>query len=135
MNSSKSHWLPQIDSSGPEGSMTIWDEMNAMNFVIGPVETDRGEESADLAIFLDGDINNFESGNVLDIDFFENSYTFDQFLEDFEDRCYYMDRAMLLQEALDDIEAGAEVKSRLERLQRDLRRCTKRRCDGHEEPV
>lgn len=37
---------------------------------------------ADLALFLDGDVSNFDPANIIDFTYFENVYTFADFLDD-----------------------------------------------------
>ena len=55
---------------------------------------------SDLAVFLDGNIHNDSPGNVLDLAFFEKSYSFQQFIEDTRDRVYLMQAIRRLEEKL-----------------------------------
>ena len=40
--------------------------------------------NADLAIFIDGDVNNTDESNVLDFNYFQNAYTYEDYLESYE---------------------------------------------------
>ena len=40
--------------------------------------------NADLAIFIDGDVNNTNESNVLDFNYFQNAYTYEDYLESYE---------------------------------------------------
>jgi hypothetical protein len=51
-------------------------------------------------MFLDGDTNNTDQGNVIDEDFFDNAYTYDDYLEDVQHRCALLDRVAVLEQAL-----------------------------------
>lgn len=53
-----------------------------------------------LAVFLDGDPSNTEDGNVIDEEFFDNCYDYDQFLSDFTEREYLADKVAKLEAAL-----------------------------------
>lgn len=53
-----------------------------------------------LAVFLDGDTTNTEDGNVIDEDFFENCYTYEDYLEEVQHRSALLDRIAALEEAL-----------------------------------
>ncbi len=44
---------------------------------------DTPAERSRYAIFLDGDANNTNEDNVLDEGYFDNCYSFDQFMEDY----------------------------------------------------
>lgn len=52
---------------------------------------------SDLAVFLDGDIHNDSPGNVLDLAFFEEHYSFEQYIEDTRDRVYLMRKIRMLE--------------------------------------
>jgi hypothetical protein len=49
---------------------------------IGYIEPVADVPDADLAIFLDGDVTNLDPSNVIDFTYFENVYTFADFLND-----------------------------------------------------
>lgn len=53
-----------------------------------------------LAVFLDGDTTNTEDGNVIDEEFFDNCYDYEQFLSDFEERERLIDQVASLEAAL-----------------------------------
>ena len=53
-----------------------------------------------LVMFLDGDTNNTDQGNVIDEDFFDNAYTYGDYLEDVQHRCALLDRVAVLEQAL-----------------------------------
>ena len=40
--------------------------------------------NADLAIFIDGDVNNIDESNVLNFNYFKNAYTYEDYLESYE---------------------------------------------------
>ena len=50
--------------------------------VIGEVEPVGGMEETGYAIFIDGDTSNFGQENVIDFGYFDNEYTYSDFLED-----------------------------------------------------
>ena len=52
------------------------------------------------AVFLDGDPSNTEQGNMIDEDFFENCYAYEDYLEDMQHRSALLDRITVLEEAL-----------------------------------
>ena len=49
---------------------------------IGYIEPVADVPDADLALFLDGDVRNFDPENVIDIHFFQNAYSYADFLDD-----------------------------------------------------
>jgi hypothetical protein len=49
---------------------------------IGYIEPVADVPDADLAIFLDGDVTNLDPSNVIDIRFFQNAYSYADFLDD-----------------------------------------------------
>jgi hypothetical protein len=49
---------------------------------IGYIEPVADVPDADLALFLDGDVRNFDPENIIDFTYFENVYTFADFLND-----------------------------------------------------
>ncbi len=52
--------------------------------VIGELTNDgNSQERSKFAIFLDGDTNNTSEENILDEGYFDNCYSYDQFMEDF----------------------------------------------------
>lgn len=76
---------------------------------VAPFATERG---SDLAIFLDGNETNRDPANILDIQYFQNAYTYGQFLDDFQDRVYYMERNAVLEKTLDRLKAALETQTR-----------------------
>ncbi len=66
--------------------------------------------NADLAIFIDGDINNTDASNVLDFNYFQNAYTYDDYLESYEMLDRLFETCLSLQEKLNEAqEALAKV--------------------------
>lgn len=52
--------------------------------VIGELTNDgNSQERSKFAIFLDGDTNNTSEENIIDEGYFDNCYSYDQFMEDF----------------------------------------------------
>jgi hypothetical protein len=49
---------------------------------IGYIEPVADVPDADLALFIDGDVKNFDPENIIDFTYFENIYTFADFLND-----------------------------------------------------
>ena len=49
---------------------------------IGYIEPVADVPDADLALFLDGDVSNLDPENIIDFTYFENVYTFADFLND-----------------------------------------------------
>ena len=49
---------------------------------IGYIEPVADVPDADLALFLDGDVTNLDPSNVIDIHFFQNAYSYADFLDD-----------------------------------------------------
>ena len=66
---------------------------------------------SDLAIFLDGDETNLDPDNILDINYFQNAYTYDQFLDDFQNRVYYMERTAILEQTVGRLQAVLETQA------------------------
>ena len=65
-----------------------------------------------MAIFLDGDETNLDPDNILDINYFQNAYTYDQFLDDFQDRVYYMERTAVLEQTLGRLQELLETQTK-----------------------
>ena len=57
--------------------------LQAMPVIAELTNPDIPAERSRYAIFLDGDINNTNEDNVLDEGYFDNCYSFDQFMEDY----------------------------------------------------
>jgi hypothetical protein len=49
---------------------------------IGYIEPVADVPDADLALFLDGDVRNFDPENVIDFNHFQNAYSYADFLDD-----------------------------------------------------
>jgi hypothetical protein len=49
---------------------------------IGYIEPVADVPDADLALFLDGDVSNLDPGNIIDFTYFENAYSYADFLDD-----------------------------------------------------
>ena len=56
--------------------------------------------NADLAIFVDGDVKNTDESNVLDFNYFQNAYTYDDYLESYEMLDRLFETCLSLQEKL-----------------------------------
>ena len=56
--------------------------LQAMPVIAEMTSPDFPAERSRYAIFLDGDANNTNEDNVLDEGYFDNCYSFDQFMED-----------------------------------------------------
>ncbi len=80
--------------------------------VIGQIPPVDDLPGSDLAIFLDGDETNLDPDNILDINYFQNGYTYDQFLDDFQDRVYYMERTAVLEQTLGRLQAVLETQAK-----------------------
>ncbi len=67
---------------------------------IGQIPPVADVPNADLAIFIDGDVSNTDQSNVIDFNHFQNAYTYEDYLENFEmlDRLY--ETCLSLQEKL-----------------------------------
>lgn len=67
---------------------------------IGQIPPVADVPNADLAIFIDGDVRNTDQSNVIDFNHFQNAYTYEDYLENFEmlDRLY--ETCLSLQEKL-----------------------------------
>lgn len=50
--------------------------------------------------------------NILDINYFQNAYTYDQFLDDFQDRVYYMERTAFLEQTLGRLQELLETQTK-----------------------
>ena len=57
--------------------------LQAMPVIAELTNPDIPAERSRYAIFLDGDTNNTNEDNVLDEGYFDNCYSFDQFMEDY----------------------------------------------------
>ncbi len=51
---------------------------------IGQIPPVADVPNADLAIFIDGDVNNIDESNVLNFNYFKNDYTYEDYLESYE---------------------------------------------------
>jgi hypothetical protein len=71
------------------------------------------DENERWAIFLDGDATNTDPDNMMGIAHFEAGYSFKMYLSDFEDRVYYMERAAVLEEALQKIQQVVQEQVRI----------------------
>jgi hypothetical protein len=71
------------------------------------------DENARWAIFLDGDATNTDPDNMMGIAHFEAGYSFKMYLEDFEDRVYYMERVAMLEVALQKIQQVVKEQVRI----------------------
>jgi hypothetical protein len=80
--------------------------------VIGQIPPVEDLPGSDLAIFLDGDETNLDPDNILDINYFQNAYTYDQFLDDFKDRVYYMERTAILEQTVGRLQATLETQTK-----------------------
>jgi hypothetical protein len=80
--------------------------------VIGQIPPVDDLPGSDLAIFLDGDETNLDPDNILDINYFQNAYTYDQFLDDFKDRVYYMERTAILEQTVGRLQATLETQTK-----------------------
>jgi hypothetical protein len=49
---------------------------------IGYIEPVADVPDADLALFLDGDVSNFDPANIIDFNHFQNAYSYADFLDD-----------------------------------------------------
>lgn len=56
--------------------------------------------NADLAIFIDGDVNNIDESNVLNFNYFQNAYTYEDYLESYEMLDRLFQTCLSLQEKL-----------------------------------
>jgi hypothetical protein len=56
--------------------------------------------NADLAIFIDGDVKNTDESNILDFNYFQNAYTYDDYLESYEMLDRLFETCLSLQEKL-----------------------------------
>jgi len=66
---------------------------------------------ADLAIFRDGNVNNTEASNILDFNYFQNSYVYEDYLESYEMLDRLFETCLNLQEKL---EQAQEVIAKLQ---------------------
>jgi hypothetical protein len=67
---------------------------------------------ADLAIFIDGDVNNTDESNILDFNYFQNGYTYADYLEGYEMLDRLFETCLSLQEKL---KQAQEVVAKLEK--------------------
>jgi hypothetical protein len=49
---------------------------------IGYIEPVADVPDADLALFLDGDVSNLDPENIIDFNYFQNAYSYSDFLDD-----------------------------------------------------
>lgn len=71
---------------------------------IGHVPAVADVPNADLAIFIDGDVNNTDQSNVIDFNHFQNAYTYEDYLENFEMLDRLFETSLSLQEKLQQAE-------------------------------
>lgn len=67
---------------------------------IGQIPPVADAPSADLAIFIDGDVNNTDASNVINFNHFQNDYTHEDYLENFEMLNRLFETCLILQEKL-----------------------------------
>ena len=72
---------------------------------IGHIAPVANAPCADLAIFVDGNVNNTDESNVLDFNYFQNAYTYEDYLESFEMLDRLFETCLSLQEKLEQAEA------------------------------
>ena len=58
-------------------------ELHAMPVIGKLINDDVLQDRSKFAIFLDGDANNTSEENIIDEAYFDNCYSYDQFMEDF----------------------------------------------------
>jgi hypothetical protein len=71
---------------------------------IGHIASVADVPNADLAIFIDGDVKNTDESNVLDFNYFQNAYTYDDYLESYEMLDRLFETCLSLQEKLTQAE-------------------------------
>jgi hypothetical protein len=67
---------------------------------IGQIPPVADVPNADLAIFIDGDVNNIDESNVLNFNYFQNAYTYEDYLESYEMLDRLFQTCLSLQEKL-----------------------------------
>jgi hypothetical protein len=67
---------------------------------IGQISPVADVPNADLAIFIDGDLNNMDESNVVDFNYFQNAYTYEDYLESYEMLDRLFQTCLSLQEKL-----------------------------------
>lgn len=67
---------------------------------IGQIPPVADVPNADLAIFIDGDVNNIDESNVLNFNYFKNAYTYEDYLESYEMLDRLFQTCLSLQEKL-----------------------------------
>ena len=67
---------------------------------IGQIRSVAEVPNADLAIFIDGDVKNTDESNVLDFNYFQSAYTYDDYLESYEMLDRLFETCLSLQEKL-----------------------------------
>jgi len=67
---------------------------------IGQIPSVADVPNADLAIFIDGDVKNTDESNVLDFNYFQSAYTYDDYLESYEMLDRLFETCLSLQEKL-----------------------------------
>jgi hypothetical protein len=67
---------------------------------IGQIPPVADVPNADLAIFIDGDVENTDESNVLDFNYFQSAYTYDDYLESYEMLDRLFETCLSLQEKL-----------------------------------
>jgi hypothetical protein len=67
---------------------------------IGQIPPVADVPNADLAIFIDGDMNNIDESNVLNFNYFKNAYTYEDYLESYEMLDRLFQTCLSLQEKL-----------------------------------
>jgi hypothetical protein len=67
---------------------------------IGQIPSVADVPNADLAIFIDGDVNNTDESNVINYNHFQNDYSYEDYLENFEMLSRLFETCLSLQEKL-----------------------------------
>lgn len=67
---------------------------------IGQIPPVADVPNADLGIFIDGDVNNIDESNVLNFNYFQNAYTYEDYLESYEMLDRLFQTCLSLQEKL-----------------------------------
>ncbi len=67
---------------------------------IGQIPPVADAPNADLGIFIDGDVNNIDESNVLNFNYFQNAYTYEDYLESYEMLDRLFQTCLSLQEKL-----------------------------------
>jgi hypothetical protein len=70
------------------------------NCLIAELPGPHAPHGSPLALFLDGNPANTDQDNMIDQGYFENCYTYEQYLEDLQHRCALLERVAELEAAL-----------------------------------